>query len=86
VTNIATQMPQAETSYHGDVEGLTSWLEEHLGCTEVELHQQRRWRPVWHAFATQNGHRRELLLKGDRTWPTHPYPLDYEMRDAALPA
>ena len=29
---------------------------------------------------TQNGVRRELLLKGDRTWPTHPYPLDYEMR------
>src|SRR5690606_14863113 len=40
----------------------------------------RRWRPVWHARARQNGVTREFLLKGDRTWPTPPYPLDYEMR------
>jgi hypothetical protein len=81
VTDTAMQTPQqAETSFDGDVAGLTNWLEEHFGCTEVDLHQQRRWRPVWHAFVTQNGSRRELLLKGDRTWPTHPYPLDYEMR------
>lgn len=67
-------------SHRRDVANLSGWLEQHLGCTEVELHKQRRWRPVWHAQARQNGKTVEYLLKGDRTWPTHPYPLDYEMR------
>ena len=73
--------PTADPGTHdADVAALTAWLERTLGCTEVTLHRQRRWRPVWRAEVTQNGVRRELLLKGDRTWPTHPHPLDYEMR------
>lgn len=59
---------------------LSRWLEDVLGCSEVVLEKQRRWRPVWRASAMQNGLKREFLLKGDRTWPTHPYPLVYEMR------
>jgi len=67
-------------SHQKDVALLNGWLDENLGCTKIELHKQRRWRPVWHAQAIQNGKLVEYLLKGDRTWPTHPYPLDYEMR------
>lgn len=59
---------------------LSHWLEHHLGCTDIVLHKQRRWRPVWRAVTRRNGSVQEFLLKGDRTWPTHPYPLDYEMR------
>ncbi len=73
--------PPADLDTHdADVAALTAWLERTLGCTDVTLHRQRRWRPVWRAEVTQNGVRRELLLKGERTWPTHPHPLDYEMR------
>lgn len=60
-------------------EQLSRWLEDGLGCSEVRLEKQRRWRPVWRATAKQNGVKRDFLLKGDRTWPTHPYPLVYEM-------
>lgn len=67
-------------SHDRDVAQLTAWLQDHLGCTDVTLKKQRRWRPIWNAEATQNGVRRKFMLKGDRTWPTHPYPLDYEMR------
>jgi aminoglycoside phosphotransferase (APT) family kinase protein len=63
-----------------EVTGLSSWLTEVLGCTDIDLHRQRRWRPIWHAKATQNGVRREMMLKGERTWPTHPYSLEYEAR------
>jgi aminoglycoside phosphotransferase (APT) family kinase protein len=70
----------ASNTHSGDVTRMTKWMEDSLGCTAIELNRQRRWRPVWHAAAIQNGERREFLLKGDRTWPTHPYPLDYEMR------
>ena len=73
-------MAESASDHDRDVALLTSWLEDHLGCTEVALHKQRRWRPIWNAEVTQNGVRRKLMLKGDRTWPTHPYPLDYEMR------
>lgn len=67
-------------NHDADVASLTRWMEEHMGCSSIELHRQRRWRPVWRATAVQNGVKTEFLLKGDRTWPTHPYPLDYEMR------
>lgn len=76
----ALSSPVAVASHSDDVTRLTRWLEEHLGCSEIRLHKQRRWRPVWHAEARQNGKPIEFLLKGERTWPTHPYPLDYEMR------
>jgi len=72
--------PTHAESHERDVAQLSRWLETNLGCTEIELQKQRRWRPVWHAYARQNGKPVEYLLKGDRTWPTHPYPLDYEMR------
>ena len=67
-------------THDADVALMTRWMEDTLGCSAIELNRQRRWRPVWHVTAVQNGTTREFLLKGDRTWPTHPYPLDYEMR------
>jgi len=70
----------APETHDADVALMTQWMEDTLGCSAIELNRQRRWRPVWHATAVQNGVTREFLLKGDRTWPTHPYPLDYEMR------
>lgn len=70
----------AHDSHEGDVGLLTAYLEDHLGCSAIELHRERRWRPVWHAKMIRNGQPTEMLLKGDRTWLTHPYPLDYEMR------
>ena len=30
-------------------EQLSRWLENVLGCSEVVLEKQRRWRPVWRA-------------------------------------
>ena len=38
----------------------------------------RRWRPIMQADVTRQGKRERLFLKGERTWPTHPYPLAYE--------
>lgn len=73
-------LTEAANSYADNVELLSVWLRDELGCSDIALDKQRRWRPVWHARARQNGVTREFLLKGDRTWPTHPYPLDYEMR------
>lgn len=71
----------AQLESHGqDRASLDHWLEDNLGCTDIVLHKQRRWRPVWRAVTKRNGAVQEFLLKGDRTWPTHPYPLDYEMR------
>jgi aminoglycoside phosphotransferase (APT) family kinase protein len=71
----------AQLETHGqDRASLSQWLEDNLGCTEIVLHKQRRWRPVWRADTRRNGMPQQFLLKGDRTWPTHPYPLDYEMR------
>lgn len=62
-----------------DVSNLAAYLENELGCTQIELRKERRWRPVWRATMVRNGMPTEMLLKGDRTWLTHPYPLDYEM-------
>lgn len=67
-------------SHDQDRASLGRWLEDNLGCTDIVLHKQRRWRPVWRAVTRRNGTVQEFLLKGERTWPTHPYPLDYEMR------
>ena len=39
-------------------EQLSRWLENVLGCSEVVLEKQRRWRPVWRASAQQNGVKR----------------------------
>jgi len=71
---------EANQDHAESVAQLSRWLEDALGCSEIMLDKQRRWRPVWRASARQNGVKRDFLLKGDRTWPTHPYPLDYEMR------
>jgi hypothetical protein len=68
-----------QDSHDEDVRLITQWLEDELGCSEVELHRQRRWRPIWHASMIRNGVPTKMFMKGDRTWPTHPYPLDYEM-------
>lgn len=62
-----------------DVARLTAYLETELGCSGVALQRERRWRPVWRATAQRNGQPVELLLKGERTWLTHPYSLEYEM-------
>jgi hypothetical protein len=62
-----------------DVSRLTQFLEDELGCSQIVLHKERRWRPVWRASMMRNGEPTEMLLKGDRTWLTHPYPLEYEM-------
>jgi hypothetical protein len=37
-----------------------------------------RWRPIYEAEAVRDGKRERYFLKGERTWPTHPYPLKYE--------
>ncbi len=71
--------PQSTEAHDRDVARLTAWLADHLGCSDIVLHKERRWRPVWRATATRNGAPVEFLLKGERTWLTHPYPLDYEM-------
>jgi hypothetical protein len=57
---------------------IAAYLESELGCSDVSIHRMRRWRPIMHADVTRNGVRQRLFLKGERTWPTHPYPLDYE--------
>jgi aminoglycoside phosphotransferase (APT) family kinase protein len=77
--NDLSAQPHTE-SHADDVVLLSGWLEDQLGCTDIRLHKERRWRPVWRAQARQNGMETEFLLKGERTWLTHPYPLDYEMR------
>jgi hypothetical protein len=71
--------PRDHDSHDADVARLTAYLETALGCTDVVLTKERRWRPVWHASMMRNGKPAEMLLKGERTWLTHPYPLDYEM-------
>jgi hypothetical protein len=38
----------------------------------------RRWRPIMQATVTRENKRDRFFLKGERTWPTHPYPLAYE--------
>lgn len=57
---------------------IAAWLEREMGCTNVSVRRMRRWRPILHAEVTQNGKRQKLFLKGERSWPTHPYPLEYE--------
>lgn len=81
MSEIATASSALRQDAHADdVARLTSFLANELGCTDIELHKERRWRPVWRATMLRNGKPTQLLLKGDRTWLTHPYPLDYEMR------
>ena len=70
--------PRELDTHEADVAQLTAYLEAELGCTQIELHKERRWRPVWRATMMRNGKPTEMLLKGERTWLTHPYPLDYE--------
>jgi len=70
--------PRDHDTHDVDVAQLTAYLENELGCTQIQLHKERRWRPVWRATMMQNGQPVEMLLKGERTWLTHPYPLDYE--------
>ncbi|MEJ6011130.1 phosphotransferase [Novosphingobium aquae] len=70
--------PRDHDTHDADVALLTAYLEDELGASQIELHKERRWRPVWRATMMRNGQPTELLLKGERTWLTHPYPLDYE--------
>jgi hypothetical protein len=80
MSEIAKESSASHPDAHAeDVARLTKFLEDELGCSEIELHKERRWRPVWRAAMVRNGKPVEMLLKGDRTWLTHPYPLDYEM-------
>ena len=71
--------PQEHDSHEADVASLTAWLERELGGSDIILRRERRWRPVWRATMTRNGTPVELLVKGERTWLTHPYSLEYEM-------
>lgn len=68
-----------EADHETLVAQLSGYLEKTLGCSDIVLERERRWRPVWRAKAVQNGKPIELLLKGERTWLTHPYSLEYEM-------
>ncbi|KPF79309.1 hypothetical protein [Novosphingobium sp. AAP93] len=70
--------PRDHDTHEADVAQLTAYLETELGCSQVVLHKERRWRPVWRATMVRNGKPAEMLLKGERTWLTHPYPLSYE--------
>jgi len=67
--NIETTSPQTR---------IASWLQSELGCTDVVIKKLHRWRPIYEASATRNGTGVKYFLKGERTWPTHPYPLKYE--------
>lgn len=68
-----------DDTHDADITLLTAYLEAELGCSEISLHKERSWRPVWRATMLRNGKPAEMLLKGERTWLTHPYPLEYEM-------
>jgi hypothetical protein len=57
---------------------IAAYLESELGCSDVNINRMQRWRPIMQADVTRGGVRQRLFLKGERTWPTHPYPLDYE--------
>ncbi len=57
---------------------IAAWLEEELGCREVSITRMHRWRPIYEAEVMRGGERVRYFLKGERTWPTHPYPLQYE--------
>lgn len=57
---------------------IAAWLESELGCEDVTVHRMRRWRPILSAEFTRNGSPGKVFLKGERSWPTHPYPLEYE--------
>lgn len=57
---------------------IATWLEQELGCSDITIQRMHRWRPIMQADVTRDGKRQRLFLKGERTWPTHPYPLKYE--------
>lgn len=57
---------------------IVRWLGSHLGCSDVTIRRMHRWRPIYEAEANREGVRTKFFLKGERTWPTHPYPLKYE--------
>ena len=71
--------PKEQDTYEAEVASLTAYLANELGGSEIVLHRERRWRPVWRATMIRNGVPIELLIKGERTWLTHPYSLEYEM-------
>jgi len=57
---------------------IARWLETDLGCSDVSIRRMHRWRPIYVAEAERGGEKVQFFLKGQRTWPTHPYPLKYE--------
>ena len=57
---------------------IAAWMERELDCSDVSIKRMHRWRPIYEAEAVRNGKRERYFLKGERTWPTHPYPLKYE--------
>jgi hypothetical protein len=62
---------------------IAACLQRDFGCSDIILQRMRRWRPIMQADVTRDGVHQRLFLKGDRSWPTHPYPLAYE-RDMQL--
>lgn len=78
-TTAANVTAVEQVSHDEQVALLTKWLED-MGGTNIQLQRQRRWRPVWHVTMTRNGVPTKMMMKGERTWLTHPYPLTYEMQ------
>jgi hypothetical protein len=67
-----------QRDFVGEERSIAAWLRSEFGCDEVEVSRMRRWRPILFADVTREGRREKLFLKGERSWPTHPYPLEYE--------
>jgi hypothetical protein len=61
-------------------QGITEWIEGHIGGKVTGIHRQRRWRPVWRVDLEKDGGSRQVLVKGVRAWDCIPYPLVHEMR------
>ncbi|WP_422342803.1 hypothetical protein [Parasphingorhabdus sp.] len=57
---------------------ITEWLESEMGCSSVSIQRMHRWRPIMQVDVTRDGKCERYFLKGERTWPTHPYSLEYE--------
>lgn len=70
--------PQERDTDEADVASLAVWLERELGGSDIILQRERRWRPVWRATIVRGGQPVDLLIKGERTWLTHAYSLEYE--------
>ena len=61
-------------------QGISRWIEDHIGATVSHIERQRRWRPVWRVQSSKEGAPLPLLVKGIRAWDCIPYPLMHEMK------